>query len=524
MLALTYNKLEKLNYEIPNASKVRGVSVSTFKDNDGNNTKVTYYYSENGVNKEEFLECAIDDATFGTWATTFMSIPVAIKAGLISGQTNSSLAILDSLYHQANTKPLNLASLNENKLTKVLEKVFVRANKTSINYNNVYATKLINEVINHFYTLPSSEASLKALINYRKVVSNSTLFPITYTYFFDFCTNSWVHKNLRVVNFTIRGGHAEVSDDVEFLLKFNLVPVRGNYNTFAINNETEIVYNNRIYLKTDLDLIACHDCGTMSQRHDIDEYGCPSCRDSKSKIHTYSTKVPELLKFKASKVNPKPLYLGVELEYEASSSRTQDAMFANKVLKDHAILKSDGSIHSGFEIVTCPATLDIHLEEFKSFFKDLKTKSGLYQDTNTGMHVHISRKDLSVLTVGKMTAFLNLKDNLRFIEAIAGRTLNSYCKQDDRTVSYPLVVGAGARYNALNLNNRDTVEIRIFSTPETYEEFSYKLEFAEALTKYCSPCSVGLNVNEQTKYSNFVYWVHKNKKFYPNLATKLKSI
>ena len=229
---------------------------------------------------------------------------------------------------------------------------------------------------------------------------------------------------------------------------------------------------------------------------------------------------------KATKVKPNTLYLGAELEYESSNNRDSDAIFSNRTLKNHAILKSDGSIRNGFEIVTCPATLDIHLAEFKKFFSELKTKSKLYSASNTGMHVHISRSPLSMLTIGKMTAFLNNLDNSDFIQKIAGRPFNTYCRQDsDRIVSYPLTNGiGGARYNILNLSNRDTVELRMFSTPESYEDFAYKLEFTEALANYCSPCTVNHSVYNLLKYTNFITWAKTMKHSYPYLVSKLKSV
>jgi hypothetical protein len=82
----------------------------------------------------------------------------------------------------------------------------------------------------------------------------------------------------------------------------------------------------------------------------------------------------------------------VSLEYE-TDNRNRAQLDVGKLMHGHALMKSDGSIRNGFEIVTCPATLDIHLDVFKKFYdnipKDLKIAK------NVGMHVHISRKPLS---------------------------------------------------------------------------------------------------------------------------------
>ena len=185
-------------------------------------------------------------------------------------------------------------------------------------------------------------------------------------------------------------------------------------------------------------------------------------------------------------------------------------------------MKSDGSIHNGFEVVTCPATLDIHLEVFKTFFDN--RPSELTIASNVGMHVHVSRKPLSVLTVGKLTEFMNRTDNAKFITHVAGRAPNTYCRQSPRELSYPLTIsGGGERYNALNLCNSETIEFRIFSTPLTYEDFASKIQFCQALVEYSKPCSQAVALKVQTSFKNFINWVLPQRKAYPELVAKLKS-
>mgnify|MGYP007090463966 FL=1 len=53
------------------------------------------------------------------------------------------------------------------------------------------------------------------------------------------------------------------------------------------------------------------------------------------------------------------------------------------------------------------------------------------------MHVHISRKPLSQLTIGKLIEFLNRLDNKEFIHHIAGRIDNQYARMEsDRTITF----------------------------------------------------------------------------------------
>lgn len=271
----------------------------------------------------------------------------------------------------------------------------------------------------------------------------------------------------------------------------------------------------------------CPDCGTlvpssyMTEDPDDHHRTCKKCASQTYEIHSYSTRVPDLLKFKAHKVTPSTIYLGCELEFETTNKESARKK-VGRALKGHAIMKSDGSIREGFEVVTCPATLEIQLEVFKKFYENRPAE--LKNASNVGMHVHVSRKPLSVLTVGKMTEFMNRPDNIKFITHIAGRTPNNYCRQEEkRTLSFPLVYKTGERYNTLNLNNKDTVEFRIFSTPLTYDEFAHKVQFCQALTEYSKPGVHDVPLKTQTSYTHFIKWALSKHKDFPELSAKIKS-
>lgn len=280
---------------------------------------------------------------------------------------------------------------------------------------------------------------------------------------------------------------------------------------------------NRVVYSREAGTVNCPCCNTTvpSQAFNTETNECIKCESRHYEIHNYSTRVPSLLKFKAKKVSTDTLYLGCELEFE-TTDRESARLKVGKALKDHAIMKSDGSIRNGFEVVTCPATLDIQLEVFSKFYADLPGE--LRNATNVGMHVHVSRKPLSLLTVGKLTAFMNNVNNKKFIEYVAGRNSNGYCNLDaSRTVTYPWThQNGGARYNTLNLTNRETIEFRIFSTPLTFQEFASKVQFCQALVDYCKPANLSLSIKDVINFKNFIAWLTPRRKDYPELITSLK--
>lgn len=266
----------------------------------------------------------------------------------------------------------------------------------------------------------------------------------------------------------------------------------------------------------------CIDCGARSPT--LHAGLCQTCLGidpAMIVIRGYQERAPSFIDYKLGKYSKSlykdPLYFGIEIEYE-SDNQDKALLDTARLLGKHAIFKRDGSISHGFEIVTTPATLDHQKEAFKAFFD--KFPKNLQAQSNTGMHVHISRSPLSMLTQGKLVEFMNRTDNKAFIEAIAGRSNNHYTKQDtSRKISYPFLNKQGDRYNTLNINNEATLEFRIFSSPESWKDFEPKLEFVDALTAYCSPCQAkGVSITEVTHHRNFVDYVKQHATTWKALA------
>ena len=283
----------------------------------------------------------------------------------------------------------------------------------------------------------------------------------------------------------------------------------------------QFFHNGNFYNRNEVNIVECSQCGTETVDELTIDGVCHNCLDESFKIHNYSTRVEGMLKFKATKVRPNTVYLGCELEYE-TNNRNRAQLAVGKLMHGHALMKSDGSIRNGFEIVTCPATLDIHLDIFKKFYDNIPPD--LKIEKNVGMHVHISRKPLSQLTIGKLTEFLNRLDNKQFIAHIAGRIDNNYARMSgDRTVTFPIRNrNGGDRYNALNLNNQNTIEVRLFATPMNYKEFAMRLQFVQALVDYCSPAQSSLALKKQTHYEAFMGWLSSRRRMFPELSNHLK--
>jgi hypothetical protein len=248
---------------------------------------------------------------------------------------------------------------------------------------------------------------------------------------------------------------------------------------------------------------------------------CRLCAE-KYKIHSYSTNALDFFEFRKLDKEKNPVYLGVELEFD-----TEPRLLKNALEKHthHMIAKHDGSI-LGFELVTAPATYAIHKQEFETFPFEKQVVS--YRD---GMHIHIDKKALTTMQIGKMFEFMYTQENIELLKVIAGRGLGTYCsttsgvksllstlKEHEGGLEYRV---EGSHGTALNVSGKSTIEVRIFRTPETYGEFMSRLQFVKALIEWTAPGAVDYGVKGFKDANNFLNFVTEGRKSYPNLFNSI---
>lgn len=184
-------------------------------------------------------------------------------------------------------------------------------------------------------------------------------------------------------------------------------------------------------------------------------------------------------------------YMGVELEVEGHTRNPEEAARAihqsvnGGVFGRHVFFERDGSLSSGFEMITHPQSLPAHRELF-TFLRDPALVRGLrsHRTTTCGLHVHVSRSGLSNLTIARAVTFVNDPGNDAFITAIARRYSTSFCKVVEKEVETAHL--SADRYEAINLTGRDTIEFRIFRGSLKYEAVISAIEFSHAILEYCA--------------------------------------
>lgn len=237
-------------------------------------------------------------------------------------------------------------------------------------------------------------------------------------------------------------------------------------------------------------------------------------------LRNYDAKATDIFPFKYGKNKKYTTALGIELELE---NHSQIEFKSLNTLKTHAIFKRDGSVRTGVEICTAPATLDIHLEAFKTFFDALiRNNSDLVAKENCGLHVHIDRKKLSTLHIANLCLLLNNKTNEKEITQIAGRRANNYCERTEHSyLDFTTHNNQSNRYRRVNLTNQGTVEIRMFAATTDYEKFKIRLEFTQAVVDYTRPGETNLSVKLIPIWENFKIYVKQKANFYPELFQNL---
>ena len=268
--------------------------------------------------------------------------------------------------------------------------------------------------------------------------------------------------------------------------------------------------------------------------------------DRNQPIMSYSTNVISVLGKSSSIVSSHfgEFTMGIELEMTSGESDTSSAaeLVRTRLGDDYCIIKSDGSLpYNGFEVVTSPQGLSVHIDKFKTWEID-----SAYRAWNTGkcgMHVHIDSRAFTQLTLGKFLMFINSNGNVDFIRKIAGRhpsvddQARSYCAAEHQSIltnPKKAVKGkSGERYrmvNMMNLGAREaqrlglsmdnsyngkynTVELRIFRASLKKERLLAQIEFTHASVMFCRVASW-----RDLNGTSFVKWLKTVAGQYPALT------
>ena len=336
------------------------------------------------------------------------------------------------------------------------------------------------------------------------------------------------NRQLKVIGLLIREAKQDQDDDLsEIVSRLNCSDYRWMRADFNFADKL-----NELFASDELH--SCNDCSRIETEDDMswayDDYRiCEHCRDREYHWSEYrDTYVrddddegdgdPDIIgDYHSSSENlghipssfdkrKKPIYLGLELEVEVNESvnkydKASDLLNAigshhsdiDYCTRQYALCENDGSLDNGFEIVTGWTGLDVHakqLEFFKSQWRSVRS-----HDTSTcGLHVHICKSDMTLYHASKLVLFINSPDNEKLVHTIARRSSESYAKIFDKKSNMRWLKDANRyerrcdklsnlnqdRYEALNFQNSETIEFRLFKGSLKYQTIMACLEFTYA--------------------------------------------
>ena len=270
----------------------------------------------------------------------------------------------------------------------------------------------------------------------------------------------------------------------------------------------------------------CDECG--QEYWGDDGHYCPE-EDTGHLINSYSYK-------------PRPYFfgtatyhMGFELEVESDGNSIRDAAeVVTNALGERIYLKEDGSLTQGFEIVTHPHSLEEYHDNFDwSALTDLRRLGFRSWDTRTcGLHVHVSRtafgvmhkrSDITKIQAHELRFMKLIYDNDRQISRLAGRTSSYATFEDKGRLVQKVKYGhqENGRYAAINSENSETLEVRVFKGSLKPERVLMALELVQCSVEYTRGLHVSAS-NKALSWMMFTRYVVDNASTYPNLFAAME--
>jgi len=218
------------------------------------------------------------------------------------------------------------------------------------------------------------------------------------------------------------------------------------------------------------------------------------------------------------------MLLGLEAEWEI---RDEDDMYAlvedmHTQMRGFAIVKHDGSLDNGGEIVTIPATLKSQKYRWTQFCEsktNFTNRCKAWHTSTCGTHIHVDRRAVTPLEIGKLLLFVNGKHNSSFITTFAGRGVTQWCKRYAKNIKDGLE--RTDKYESINTGKPNTIEFRMFRGNLSKSGIMRNLEFVHSLVRFVkqSPYDIDTDSLIDLRYENFVKWVglQDNRGMYPYL-------
>lgn len=277
----------------------------------------------------------------------------------------------------------------------------------------------------------------------------------------------------------------------------------------------------------------CADSMGLYYCDECDENHTDVCQYSESRlIHDYSYKPDPRFHFEQAidgdlsrnSARKGKVFMGFELEVECESgSRDSGAQeVLNQLGENYVYLKSDGSLNYGFEIVSHPATLAHHKTRHFGVLRELAEVHGFrsWNAGTCGIHIHIGRSAFdSPSHIWKFTHLI--VNNKAQMVKLAGRNSDRWATFDGVRSSIKQKAKGDRyvnRYEAVNFQNANTLELRFFKGSLAPSRLFMALELTDAMAEYTRTLTANEVIHGGLEFSAFAQWAFPQER-YSNLVS-----
>lgn len=280
-----------------------------------------------------------------------------------------------------------------------------------------------------------------------------------------------------------------------------------------------------------------------------DDCDCDDCNgncewlmyDNPELIFKHTMAEEEAAEGKPEFVRSEPLpgvpYFGVEIEMTSACTESERSI----IYDDYGDLfwaKEDGSVE-GFEMVSHPFTAAWAREHFPfKVVAELREVGASVISSTNGLHIHVSRDGFSSWAhqFRWVKFFYNLEEQLTGDMMLGGRRAESWgsFRQSDRDEQFAILKNQmgrahgrftrghmARRYAALNLQNDNTIEARVFASTTHPARLRQRLELVMASVEYTRNLTVAEIRAGGWEWKAFLVWLSKNEALYPALAARV---
>ena len=332
-------------------------------------------------------------------------------------------------------------------------------------------------------------------------------------YYCDFCGNA-VH--IEEVE-TVEGYEVCCRDCLE-----------NNENIFYCEHHERYEYSEDKYQIDDGDFICwdaielgyyyiCEDCGLVQYKdyaYWCESDGCNYCEEcyinhqDNNKIKSYHEHEDEYEhNFRSTNQDKnEKLYFGMELEVENVNDFNHNEDLAEELLKisNNFVFEDDGSLNNGFEIISYPFTKNYMKDNLeKDIIKMLKTVKNFGFDSldTCGLHFHISSNAVKDET-NLVLLVEYFKEELTIFSERKKENISRWSKfytegMEKEEITKEIIQNkideCLSRYRAVNLDNFNTIEFRIFKGTTDYKKLLATWELVNNMVLYSNNNELDIN-------------------------------